>query len=258
MKLLILILLTILPANAGNLYSPKATIEYPTIEAYLSKDCEALVNMSDLQIFEKQIAKLPIVIPRIKFYQSQETFESGFQNSIDKTKALALQSQSKNTFQIFIAYKPGQTYGLGNVIGKVFATNSGLILLNDQRINQAYEYDKGFVANLIIHEVLHTYGLGHADGLGNLVLNKPVMSLGKQSPIGMSFDDIAGLLENYDVINRMENLTLPVDGKVIALIDGKKSQAKNSKDGIVTFTHVPKGNYWLIVDGIKIKRIIVK
>jgi len=258
MKLLILILLTILPVNAANLYTPKATIEYPTIEAYLSKDCEALVNMSDLQVFERQIAKLPIAIPRIKFIQSEETFESGLQNSINKTRELFLSSQNKGIYQIFIAYKPGQTYGLGNVIGKVFATNSGLILLNDQRINQAYEYDKGFVANLIIHEVLHIYGLAHADGLGNLVVNKPVMSLGKQSPIGMSFDDIAGLLENYDVINRMKNLTLPVDGKVVALVNGKKSQAKNSKDGIVTFTHVPQGNYWLIVDGVKIKRIQVR
>ena len=258
-KLLIaLTLIGITTAHAANLYTKKIKIDYPTVEAYLSKDCEALVNISDLQIFEKQIAKLPVAIPRIKFYQSEETFESGFQNSIDKTRALALQSQSKNAFQIFIAYKPGQTYGLGNVIGKVFATNSGLILLNDQRIQQAYDYDKGFVANLIIHEVLHIYGLDHADGLGNLVANKPVMSLGKQSPIGMSFDDIAGLLENYDVINRMKNLTLPVDGKVVALIDGKKSQAKNSKDGIVTFTHVPQGNYWLIVDGVRVRRITVK
>lgn len=260
MKIIILlaILTGLTTAHAANLYTPKIKIDYPTVEAYLSKDCEALVNISDLQIFEKQIAKLPVAIPRIKFYQSEETFESGLQNSIDKTRELFLSSQDKGIYQIFIAYKPGQTYGLGNVIGKVFATNSGLILLNDQRINQAYEYDKGFVANLIIHEVLHIYGLTHADGLGNLVVNKPVMSLGKQSPIGMSFDDIAGLLENYNVINRMKKLTLPVDGKVVALIDGKKSQAKNSKDGIVTFTHVPQGNYWLIVDGVKIKRIQVR
>ena len=258
-KLLIaLTLIGITTAHAANLYTKKIKIDYPTVEAYLSKDCEALVNISDLQKFEKQIARLPKPIPKIKFYQSEETFESGFQNSIDKTRALALQSQSKNAFQIFIAYKPGQTYGLGNVIGKVFATNSGLILLNDQRIQQAYDYDKGFVANLIIHEILHVYELDHADGLGNLVANKPVMSLGKQSPIGMSFDDIAGLLENYDVINRMKNLTLPVDGKVVALLDGKKSQAKNSKDGIVTFTHVPKGNYWLIVDSVRVRRITVK
>ena len=260
MKIIILlaILAGLTTAHAANLYTQKIKIDYPTIEAYLSKDCADLVDINDLRIFERQIAKLPIAIPRIKFYQSEETFESGLQNSIDKTRALTLESQSKNAFQIFIAYKPGQTYGLGNVIGKVFATNSGLILLNDQRIQQAYDYDKGFVANLIIHEILHVYGLDHANGLGNLVANKPVMSLGKQSPIGMSFDDIAGLLENYNVINRMKNLTLPIDGKVVALIDGKKSQAKNSKDGIVTFTYVPKGNYWLIVDGEKIRKVKVR
>lgn len=253
-----LTLIGITAAYTANLYKRKIKIDYPQVDAYLSKDCADIVDMDDLRTFEKQIAKLPNSIPRIKFYQSEETFESGFQNSIDKTRALTLESQSKNAFQIFIAYKPNETYGLGNVIGKVFATNSGLILLNDQRIQQAYEYDKGFVANLIIHEVLHIYGLAHADGLGNLVLNKPVMSLGKQSPIGMSFDDIAGLLENYNVINRMGNLTLPVDGKVAALIDGKKSQAKNSKDNIVTFTHVPQGNYWLIVDGEKIRKVKVR
>lgn len=258
-KLLIaLTLIGITTAHAANLYTKKIKIDYPTVEAYLSKDCEALVNISDLQKFEKQIARLPKPIPKIKFYQSEETFESGFQNSIDKTRALALQSQSKNAFQIFIAYKPGQTYGLGNVIGKVFATNSGLILLNDQRIQQAYDYDKSFVANLIIHEILHVYGLDHANGLGSLVKNKPVMSLGKQSPIGMSFDDRAGLLENYAVTSKMSSIPLQAQGSEAILLNGSKSQAKNIKNGLVTFTHVPKGKYKLLVDGVQTRRINVK
>lgn len=256
--LIALTLLGITAAYAANLYNRKITIGYPAVEVYLSADCGTLVDLKDLRIFEKQIEKLPLEIPRIKFYQSEDTLESGLQNSIDKTKALTIQSQLKNIQQIFIAYKPNETYGLGNVIGKVFATNSGLILLNDQRIQQAYGYDKAFVANLIIHEILHVYGLDHANGLGSLVKNKPVMSLGKQSPIGMSFDDRAGLLENYAVTSKMSSIPLQAQGSEAILLNGSKSQAKNIKNGLVTFTHVPKGKYKLLVDGVQTRRINVK
>lgn len=256
--LVTLTLIGITTAYTANLYKRKIKIDYPQVDAYLSKDCANIVDIDDLRTFEKQIAKLPNPIPKIKFYQSDETLEPGLQNSINKSKALTLESQSKNIQQVFIAYKPNETYGLGNVIGKVFATNSGLVLLNDQRIKQAYDYDKGFVANLIIHEILHVYGLDHANGLGNLVANKPVMSLGKQSPIGMSFDDQAGLLENYGVTNKMSSVSLQTDGDVAVLLGGNKSQAKNTGNGAVTFTHVPKGNYWFIVDGVKIKKVKVK
>lgn len=252
-----LTLIGITAAYTANLYKRKIKIDYPQVDAYLSKDCANIVDMDDLRTFEKQIAKLPNPIPRIKFYQSEETLEPGLQNSIDKTRSLTLESQSKGIYQIFIAYQPGQTYGLGNVIGKVFATNSGLILLNDTRIAQAYGYAKGFIANLIIHEVLHVYGLDHADGLGNLVVNKPVMSLGKSAPIGMSFDDQVGLLENYE-IPVMRRFSAKVTGTTAALIRGKQSQAKNIVNGEVTFTHVPKNIYWFVVDGKRIKKVKVK
>jgi hypothetical protein len=252
-----LALIGITAAYSANLYNRKIKIDYPQVDVYLSKDCANIVDMDDLRIFEKQIAKLPNPIPRIKFYQSEEILEPGLQNSINKTRSLTLESQSKNIQQIFIAYQPGQTYGLGNVIGKVFASNSGLILLNDIRIAQAYDYDKGFVANLIIHEVLHIYGLDHANGLGSLVKNKPVMSLGKQSPTGISFDDKAGLLENYNAKTKMSSVSLNTNGNVVALV-GKKSQAKNAIDGSVTFTHVPSGKYKLFVDSVQIRKLVVK
>lgn len=252
-----LTLIGITAAYTANLYTPKIKINYPEVEAYLSADCANIVNMSDLRIFEEQINRMRTGIPRIKFFQSNESLTFGLQNHINKSIALTNTSTQTGKQQIFIAYKPGETYGLGNVVGKVFATNSGLILLNDQRINQAYGYDKGFVANLIIHEVLHVYGLDHADGLGNLVKNKPVMSLGKQSPIGMSFDDEVGLLENYE-IPVMRRFSTQATGTTAALIKGKQSQAKNIKNGTVIFTHVPKNNYWLVVDGKRIRRVKVK
>lgn len=81
------------------------------------------------------------------------------------------------------------------------------------------------------------------------------MSLGKSSPIGMSYDDIAGLLENYNVQSKLANFPITSNAKEVILLNGSKTQAKNVKNNQVTFTHVLKGRYWLIEDGIKIKKI---
>jgi hypothetical protein len=207
MKLLILILLTILPVNAGNVYTPKRAINFDTVEVYLSKDLATIQDIEDLKLFARRFNKLPTGIPRIEFIQSEETLEPGLSNSISKSIELSSLSQEKYKMQVFIAYKTDETYGLGNVIGKVFASNSGLILLNDRRIAQAYDYHEGFVINLIIHEIMHVYGLDHAIGLSKYVKDIPVMSLGKSAPVGISFDDMVALFENYDIKNKMASIS---------------------------------------------------
>jgi hypothetical protein len=102
---------------------------------------------------------------------------------------------------------------------------------------------------------MHVYGLDHAIGLSKYVKDIPVMSLGKSAPMGISFDDKVALFENYDIKNKMASISFASEAKEVILLNGKKTQAKNTRNNQVTFTHVPKGRYWLIEDGVKIKRI---
>jgi len=245
----------------ANIYANKILIEYDTVEVYLSKDLLNIVNMADLEKFAISFNRLDKNIPTMSFHPTEDTLDPA--QKIAKSIALSQESASKLIQQIFIAYKPGESYALGNVVGKVFASNSGLILLNDIRIAQAYDYHKGFIANLIIHEILHVYGLDHADGLGLMVKNKPVMSLGKSSPIGISFDDQAGLFENYSVAKKrtMAHVEFDIEGDVAVLLNRdnpNNSQAKNIKNGKVIFPYALKGKYTLFVDGVKIKNLKVR
>ena len=262
MKKLLIPLLLYLPAFAANVYTPRKFIEYPSVEVHLSKDLADIVDIKNLNIFAKQINKMPVEIPRVSFHQSDETLEK--ENRISKAISLNVESANTGIQQIFVAYKHGEDYGLGNTIAKVYASNAGLIVLNDIRLRnrQAYDYHPGFTTNAIIHEIVHIYGLNHADGLGTIVKNIPVMSLGKSAPLGMSFDDKAGLLENYNVVSKkLREVCIETNGKVVAIINKKNkelSQSKNVKDGKVLFTHVVKGKYYVLVDGVEIERIMVK
>lgn len=264
-KILLIWLITILGSGfafAANLYKRKISIPYPTVEVYLSDDCRNLVSLEDLEIFARQINRMPSGIPRISFYQTDETLGTSFNNRLAKSRELTLESIAENTQYIFVAYKVGEKYGLGNTIGTVWATNTGLILLNDVRITEAYGYDRELVTNLIIHEILHVYGLDHATGVtSQFVKNTSVMNLGKSGKIGMSFDDKAGLLENYGIENEMRNFEYATNGRIVTLLGKTKkkhTQGKRVVDGLVNFTHVPKGVYLVYVDGIKEKRVNIK
>ena len=261
-KILLIWLITLIGSGvafAANLYNRKKTISYSSAVVFLSDDCRNLVSLDDLEIFAKQINGMPEGIPRISFQQSDETLGNTFSDRLDKSRELFNNSIARRTQQIFIAYKLGETYGLGNTIGAVWATNTGLILLNDKRIAQAYGYDREFVTNLIIHEILHIYGLDHASGVtSQFVKNTPVMNLGKGNKIGMSFDDRVGLLENYGIENKMREFEFKTEGGIVTLAKIRKkkhTQGKRVQDGLVKFTHVPKGSYWVYVDGIKEKKV---
>lgn len=264
-KILLIWLITLLGSGfafAANLYKRKIIIPYPSVEVYLSDDCRELVNLEDLEIFAKQINRMPSGIPRISFYQTDETLGTSFNDRLAKSRELTLESIAENTQHVFVAYKVGEKYGLGNTVGTVWATNAGLILLNDVRIAEAYDYDRELVTNLIIHEVLHIYGLDHASGVtSQFVKNTSVMNLGKDGKIGMNFDDRAGLLENYGIQNKMKDFSYETDGRIVTLLGKTKrkhTQGKRVVDGLVNFTHVPNGVYLVYVDGIEEKRVRVK
>ena len=255
----------------ANLYKNKRYIQYPKIQVGLSKSLSDLVDWQLLHKMERQIANLPVKIPRLQFYKTTETLGTDFNSKKAKAIELTVKARDEGIAQSFVAYEPDATYSLGNTVGKVWAqtlsasgkTSSGLILLNDKRIAQVSEHDRVYLANLILHEVLHIYGLAHAEGLPfTKVKNTPVMNAGKFGCLGLSYDDKVGLKEIYGTPQkRLITVEVTSSGGNVGLLNlGKKnkSQGKTLVDGKAIFTHVPKGRYSLYISNVKKKTFNLK
>lgn len=252
----------------ANVYRKKKYINYPDVEVRLSKDLEGMYDPKHLEIFVKQIRKLPKEVPVLEFVQTNEALAS--QDRIAKIRDLSMLAAVSKKCQIFVAYKKDETYSMGNSVGKVFSTvttgagetSAGLITLNSKRIKEAYADNAHFIANTIFHEILHVYGLDHSIGMPEKVKNRPVMQLGKMLPIGLSFDDRCGLKEIYQTPKKkLVCVTVNADGKYVALLNKdkpNKSQSKSLYQGSATFPYTPKGKYDVIIDGVKIKTVTIK
>lgn len=251
----------------GNIFSKRKYINYELVLVHLSDSLSDIVRWKYLRKIEKQINKMPQPIPRIKFVEDCGALENSFDAKRSKSGSLISLAKETNVAQIFVAYEPGETYSIGNTVGRVWdqtanskgETPSGLILLNDKRLQQVSAGDDIYLANLILHEVLHVYGLAHAKGMvGFEVRNQPVMNLGKFGYVGLSHDDRAVLKENYEVPVRGKNITVTIktNGDSIGLFNRDnsiKSQGKELRNGVATFTHLKQGKYTIYVDGIKVK-----
>ena len=260
----LLLLLSILPASAGNLFNRPMKIEQPEITITLSTSLNEVINHKLLQKAIIQINSLRTGIPRILEIKSGGALENSLQSKIARSIELTLLSEKINIEQVFIAYEPGERYSLGNSVGRVFATNSGLILLNDLRLKQVAGNPplEIYFVNLIIHELLHVYGIDHATGMHSRVRNQSIMHLGKTRSIGLSHDDVAALRENYDIASRNRvSVTIKANGNWVELINRKKtarSQSKKLRNNTATFPQLKKGKYIVYVDGVKQKKIKVR
>lgn len=224
----------------------------------------SLYNVIDHDLLKQafiQINRLPKV-PKLLLQVYKEDYPVAvFKDRIQTVRNLKEETKldPDNRHRIHVAYEPGQSYRIGNSVGKVFATNAGLILLNDVRLKQVAgdPPDPIYFVNLVIHEILHIYGLDHASGLGVLVRNGSVMNLGKFGFVGLSHDDKMGLLEYYESPKRKRvEVIIEATGVNVGLLnrDKKKfSQGKNIEDGKAVFTHVKKGRYSIYINGNKVK-----
>ena len=250
----------------ANIYKRRLYIQEESVCIALSESLYELVDHKLLNKAIKQINKLPKPIPKITGFIKAvgAPLENTTDAKIQKTRDLVALTSETGIMQVHVAYEPGEKYGLGNSVGRVYATNSGVILLNDVRLKQVAGelVDAIYLVNLIIHELLHVYGIDHAAGLGTLVKNRPVMNAGKFAYVGLSFDDKAGLFENYFVPKRKRvevTINSVESGSRVALINKQKnklSQGKNLVNNTATFTHVPKGKYLVYINEQKASKTI--
>lgn len=231
--------------QAANLYKRPFKIEEPGVSITIP----SIINQDYFKQVVKQLNSLPEGIPKIVevLIDNGEPLEDGFQAKFAKSKDLIERTEQTGIQHVYVAYNNGETYSLGNSVGRVFATNTGLILLNDLRLKEITGVDTNqvYLVNVILHELLHIYGLDHASGLYNLVKNTPVMNLGKFGRLGMSHDDIAGLRENYNINpGKRRSVTINAPGGNIGLV-GKRSRAqgKEIRGGTATFPQLKRGRY---------------
>lgn len=256
----------------ANIYKRRISIRFDKVCITLSASLYKIVNKQMLEKAIKQINKLPAPIPKITGYKKDkgEPLENDHGTKIQKVRDLVAASSATRVQQVHIAYEPGEKYSLGNSVGRVFASNGGLIVLNDVRLKQVAGEPphETYLVNLIIHELLHVYGIDHAAGLGFFINNKPflrnrpVMNAGKFAFVGMSQDDIAGMRENYAVPQRKRvTLTVNAPSGHVGLIhkDKKKhSQGKTIRDGVAIFPQLKKAKYDVYLNGVKKKTVTVK
>lgn len=250
-------------ANAANLYRDSIKIRYDEIDITLSDSLYNLINHQKLKQAVNQINKLPINVPKIRKISTEngKPLADTFKDKINKVFQLSFKSKDLQIMQVHVAYEPNENYGLSLGVAEVWATNTGLILINDKRLKQVAgePVNQNYLVNTIIHELLHIYGLDHAT-IDIKTKNVPVMNLGKFAPVGLSHDDIAGLLEKYDVTRRNRK-TLTVfakKGSVVVVQDMRKktrTQGKIVKDEAVVFPQVLRGRYWIYENGEKIGRV---
>mgnify|MGYP000173914446 CR=1 FL=1 len=252
----------------ANLHKRKFTIEQSEIDIRFSQSLWDSIDHKKLQRVFKGINKLPTGIPKIRevFAATDPILKNTATDKIAKVKSLFKETDQIGVFQVHIAYEPGETYSLGNTVGRVFAIPGGLILLNDQRIKQVAgeRIDPTYLVNLILHELLHAYGVDHARGLPfHKVKNTPVMNIGKFGKLGLAQDDIAGLRERYNVPKR-NRVTLTINttqGDRVGLVNKDKnarSQGKNVIKGQAVFPQLHKGKYDVYIEDRKTKIVTVK
>jgi hypothetical protein len=247
----------------ANIYKKKQLITQSKVFVTLSPELWNIVNKAKLKKVIRQINSLPKPIPKIQDITSRDLIVANTtQSKIQVTKDLSDKTIATGVMHIHIAYQPNEKYGLGNSIGRVFATNSGLIILNDVRLREVAGNPPNptYLINLIFHEILHVYGIDHSGGLPfNRVKNTPIMNAGKFGFDGLSGDDIAGLRENYDVkIGKRVSLDIKANGSVIGLLNREnnfESQGKNLVAGGAVFPQLMPARYDIYVDDIKVKAI---
>lgn len=211
-----------------------------------------------------QIDKMPQEIAKLDYKGAAVYDVANVGERIQTVRDLKAEQTQLGSFRIHVAYEPGNSYRMGNSVGKVFATNAGLILLNDVRLKQVAGDPPNaiYLINLILHEVLHVYGIDHASTFGLLIKNRPVMNIGKFGFVGMSFDDRMGLAEYYNIRKgKRKTLTINVtSGRDVLIINRDKkrfSQGKWVKDNKAVFPYTKPGRYAVYVDQVKIRNVKV-
>lgn len=248
----------------ANLFTTNG-IDTERVDLTFSPDLAQLITeldaWDDWLKFVKQLDKMPKEIAKID-YKGAAVYPVA--NTTERIQTVRdLKAESSEVTRIHVAYEYNETYRMGNSVGKVFATNAGLILLNDVRLRQVAgdPPNATYLINLIAHEILHIYGLDHASGLGILLKNRPVMNLGKFAFIGMSFDDRMGLAEYYNIRKgKRKSLTINAKGKTVGILhkDKKKwSQGKDLVNGTATFPYTKPGRYAVYIDNKKVKSVKV-
>lgn len=171
---------------------------------------------------------------------------------------------------IYTMYVPGEDYSLWTRIANATTTksgngtkaHSGLIRINDKRLQEATGGDNVFLANIIGHEVLHILGIDHCSRISNeygfITKNRPIMVSGKAYPLGLSYDDKQGLKQQYKRMRRnVSEVTVKANGKQVVLenLDQPRfSVGKDLADGQMTMTHVKPGKYAIVVDQRTLKK----
>lgn len=249
----------------ANLYKRQFTIKEPEIIISFSESLSQIINIQLFDKMIKQIKKLPKPIPKIRnFYTNNIKLDNAGFAKIQMVRDLKDDTENTGYFRVHVAYEPGESYSLRNTVGRVFGLPSGLILLNDVRLKQVAgnPIDPTYLVNLILHELLHIYGIDHASGLPfNEVKNTPVMNAGKFGKLGLSQDDIAGLRERYEVKpGKRVCLTVNASPGRIGLVNIEKnarSQGKLVMEGKAIFPQLHKGKYHVYHNDVKVKTVTV-
>lgn len=225
-----------------------------------------IVDLDAWDIWQKVVAQLdamPKEIAKLDYKGASVYAVANSSERIQTVRDLKAEQDASGTYRIHVAYEPGNSYRMGNSVGKVFATNTGLILLNDVRLKQVAGDlpDAIYLINLILHEILHVYGIDHASGFDIKIRNRPVMNIGKFGFIGMNFDDRMGLAEYYNIRKgKRKTLTINVQGNNVLILNKDKrkfSQGKNIKDGQAIFPYTKPGRYFIYVNGDKKRSVKV-
>ena len=223
--------------------------------------CNELYSKELKSKISKILGKFP-KLPFKLFFQCSEV--PAF---TDMNKALDF---VRGTKSVFVNYKPGHDFKMGNRIANASTTksgastksHSGLVRINDIRLQQATGGDTTFLANIIVHELLHCLGIDHASALadekGFVTKNRPIMVSGKSHPLGLSYDDKQGIKERYSLPKRkLRTVIIHVKGKQAVLKNLDKpaqSVGKNIVDGKVEIPYVKPGRYSIVVDRATLKK----
>jgi hypothetical protein len=238
--------------------------------------CAELSNYAQDVLLEKKLNKVLEQINKVKLPFKVDLVKSTVAGS---TPVIEAQEMARNIIGIVVLYEPGSDLGLKTEVAHTDYSINGyneiqgaVIRVNDLRLQQVAPGNMIYLTNLIIHEALHAFGLAHPTSptywdekvqrYVPMSKNLPVMILGKTNPLGLAYDDIQGLKDKYQLKpNGTITVNIPCTGKSVLLLNIEKptdSVQKKVTGGRVIIPYVKPGKYWLVVDGLKTKKLMLK
>lgn len=202
--------------------------------------------------------------------------------SYDNTQNFQSSAYSTANSGALVLWRRGYDYGIPDANANTSTGAGKFIRINDVAIQRTAPDDFIYLANVIMHEILHVLGLWHSSGQnyyndrhrhyvsitgkvtdkGKFIYgNQPLMSAGKRTPLGLNYDDVQGLKTKYDLPKgNTRTVTIHTSGSEVGLMcmtNSSYSLGADVVDGVAIIKYVKPGSYWLIIDNMKIRRFKV-